>query len=204
MSWKTKQHISKIQDVTQVSLFGFWTVSVGPSGECVLHPSLGPGFWHQRYWAQQDWHDLEERTALQATRAVYFHCCKPNPARPLQVQQALNNRPFIYSNGGFSKQLCLNNSNKSRVTAMIKCVIFQKRAQNNQQCLQHNWPPLSNQLPLSLSIKKTTKTHTHYDNWRLSFLRKTLHTEPCLLALHAVSDWTFPWRQNCKSKLAKQ
>lgn len=92
---------------------------------------------------------------------------------------------------------------------MIKCVIFQKGAQNNQQCLQmqHNWPALSTQPPtLSFYTKKKQKQKT-YTLWQLEafFSEENItHTEPCLLAHHAVSDWTFPWRQSWKNKLAKQ
>lgn len=43
-----EQQISIIQDVTKVSLFWWWTVSVGR--KCVLHPRLGSGSWYQQYW----------------------------------------------------------------------------------------------------------------------------------------------------------
>lgn len=64
---------------------------------------------------------------------------------------------------------------------MIKCVIFPKRAQKQSAVFtdaaqltsaQHSTPHF-----VFLHKKKNkNKKLTHYDNWRLSFLKKTLHT----------------------------
>lgn len=201
MSWKPKQLFSTIQDVTEVSVLivnRFCWQKV-----CVTSQS---GFW------------ILIPTILSVTRLAWPRrensprgntCCLlplleaiPSPTSGSQVTQQ---QTLFYSNGGFSKQLCLNNSNtgwiKTTIQWVLFCLFFKWLRNNGQRLqMQQKQPTLSTQPPLFLFQKPQIMITGGFLFWGKH------HTcwARCLLAHHDVSDWPFPHRQCCKNKVAKQ